>query len=121
MVERWLFYFKHNQNADDLEEQLMKRLEADDNEGAEALLDGMKSRSFEAETIRPALKYLDGVRRSVRTCATNGSHILLKQSRFQAVDTELSDHGGFLVIEIGLAVSKQRGLDPRSLPTGVVR
>jgi len=59
MVERWLFYFKHNQNADDLEEQLMKRLEADDKEGAEALLDGMKSRSFEAETIRPALKYLD--------------------------------------------------------------
>jgi len=59
MVERWLFYFKHNQNADDLEEQLMQRLEADDKEGAEALLDGMKSRSFEAETIRPALKYLD--------------------------------------------------------------
>lgn len=59
MVERWLFYFKHNQNADDLEEELMKLLEADDKEGAEALLDGMKPRSFEAETIRPALKYLD--------------------------------------------------------------
>jgi biopolymer transport protein ExbB/biopolymer transport protein TolQ len=59
MVERWLFYFKHNQNADDLEEQLMKLLEAGDKEGAEALLDKMKPRSFEAETIRPALKYLD--------------------------------------------------------------
>jgi biopolymer transport protein ExbB/biopolymer transport protein TolQ len=59
MVERWLFYFKHNQDADDLEEQLMKLLEAGDKEGAEALLDQMKPRSFEAETIRPALKYLD--------------------------------------------------------------
>jgi biopolymer transport protein ExbB/TolQ len=59
MVERWLFYFKHNQNADDLEEQLMQLLEAGDREGAEALLDKMKARSFEAETIRPALKYLD--------------------------------------------------------------
>src|SRR5215471_8444968 len=35
MVERWLFYFKHNQNADDLEEQLMKYLEA----GPEAFTD----------------------------------------------------------------------------------
>jgi len=59
MVERWLFYFKHDQNADDLEEQLMQLLEAGDREGAEALLDEMKARSFEAETIRPALKYLD--------------------------------------------------------------
>ena len=59
MVERWLFYFKHNQNADDLEEQLMQLLEAGDREGAEALLDELKARSFEAETIRPALKYLD--------------------------------------------------------------
>lgn len=59
MVERWLFYFKHNQNADDLEEQLMQLLEAGDREGAEALLDKLKARSFEAETIRPALKYLD--------------------------------------------------------------
>ncbi|HSU42060.1 MAG TPA: MotA/TolQ/ExbB proton channel family protein, partial [Polyangiaceae bacterium] len=57
--ERWLFYFKHNQNADELEEQLMQLLEAGDREGAEALLDKMKARSFEAETIRPALKYLD--------------------------------------------------------------
>ena len=59
MVERWLFYFKHDQNADELEEQLMQLLEAGDREGAEALLDKMKARSFEAETIRPALKYLD--------------------------------------------------------------
>lgn len=59
MVERWLFYFKHNQDADELEEELMKLLEAGDREGAEALLDKVKSRSFEAEAIRPALKYLE--------------------------------------------------------------
>jgi biopolymer transport protein ExbB/TolQ len=39
MVERWLFYFKRNQDVDDLEEQLMKLLEEGDREGAQALLD----------------------------------------------------------------------------------
>jgi biopolymer transport protein ExbB/TolQ len=59
MVERWLFYLKHNVDADELEDQLMKLLEQGDKEGAEALLDKHKARSFEAEAIRPALKYLD--------------------------------------------------------------
>ena len=58
MVERWLFYLKHNVDADELEEQLMKLIEAGDQEGAEALLDKQKARSFEAEAIRPALRYL---------------------------------------------------------------
>lgn len=59
MVERWLFYFKRNQDADDLEEQLLKLLEKGDREGAQAFLDKAKPRSFEAEAIAPALKYLD--------------------------------------------------------------
>lgn len=59
MVERWLFYFKRNADPDDLEEQLMKLLEEGDRQGAEALLDKMKPRSLEAETLRPALRYVD--------------------------------------------------------------
>jgi biopolymer transport protein ExbB/biopolymer transport protein TolQ len=59
MVERWLFFWKRNQDPDDLEEQLMKLLEADDRDGAQALLDKAKPRSFEAEALAPALKYLD--------------------------------------------------------------
>ncbi|HTQ06854.1 MAG TPA: MotA/TolQ/ExbB proton channel family protein [Polyangiaceae bacterium] len=59
MVERWLFYFKHNVNADDLEEQLMRLLENGERDGAEKLLDDAKTRSFEAEAIGPALRYLD--------------------------------------------------------------
>jgi biopolymer transport protein ExbB/biopolymer transport protein TolQ len=59
MVERWLFYFKRNHDVDDLEEQLMKLLEAGDRGGAQALLDKARPRSFEAGAIAPALKYLD--------------------------------------------------------------
>jgi len=59
MVERWLFYFKRNQDPDELEEQLLKLLEEGDREGAQALLDKAKPRSFEAEAVAPALKYLD--------------------------------------------------------------
>jgi biopolymer transport protein ExbB/biopolymer transport protein TolQ len=59
MVERWLFYFKRNQDVDALEDELMKLLEAGDREGALALLEKARPRSFEAETILPALKYLD--------------------------------------------------------------
>jgi biopolymer transport protein ExbB/biopolymer transport protein TolQ len=59
MVERWLFYMKRNQDVDELEEQLVKLLEAGDREGAQKLLEKAKPRSFEAEAIEPALKYLD--------------------------------------------------------------
>ena len=68
MVERWLFYFKHNQNADDLEDELMKLLEAGDKDGAEAFLDKVKARSFEAEAIRPALKYLEAGAEAFSDC-----------------------------------------------------
>jgi biopolymer transport protein ExbB/TolQ len=59
MVERWLFYFKHDVNADELEERLMRLLEEGEREGAEKLLEDAKARSFEAEAIGPALRYLD--------------------------------------------------------------
>lgn len=59
MVERWLYYFKHNVNADDLEDQLLRLLEEGDGEGAEKLLEAAKGRSFEAEAVAPALRYLD--------------------------------------------------------------
>ena len=59
MVERWWFFARRNRDVDALEEELLKLLEQGDRAGAQVLLDKAKSRSFEAEILAPALRYLD--------------------------------------------------------------
>jgi biopolymer transport protein ExbB/biopolymer transport protein TolQ len=59
MVERWWFFARRNRDVDALEEELLKLLEQGDRAGAQVLLDKAKPRSFEAEILAPALRYLD--------------------------------------------------------------
>jgi len=59
MVERWWFFAKRNVDADDLEEELLKFLELNDRAGAQQLLDKAKAKSFEAEALAPALRYVE--------------------------------------------------------------
>lgn len=59
MTERAIYFFRKNVDADELGDQLMELLGTGDHEGAHKLLEGKSKRSVEAETIAPALKYLD--------------------------------------------------------------
>jgi len=59
MVERWWFFFRRNVDVGELEDKLLLSLEQGDNAAAEKLLNDSKAKSFEAEAIAPALRYLD--------------------------------------------------------------
>ncbi|HET9955177.1 MAG TPA: MotA/TolQ/ExbB proton channel family protein [Polyangiaceae bacterium] len=59
MVERWWFFSKRKVDADELGDKLLDSLERGDREGALKWVESSKSRSFEAEVLSPALRYLD--------------------------------------------------------------
>lgn len=58
MVERWWFFSRRNVDVGELEDKLLLALEEDDQAAAEKLLNDSKARSFEAEAIAPALRYV---------------------------------------------------------------
>jgi biopolymer transport protein ExbB/biopolymer transport protein TolQ len=78
MVERWWFFAKRRVDADDLQDELLKFLELGDRQGAQALLDKSKARSFEAEALAPALRYLDAGPESFSDCV-EGELIKVRQ------------------------------------------
>ena len=58
MLERWLFFRRRTDNLDELRKKLVVRLNEDDIDGAEKLLD--KSPAIEARVVREALRWLPG-------------------------------------------------------------
>lgn len=68
MVERWWFFSRRNIPVDDIEDQLLKLLEAGDREGARELLENSKKKSFEAEVFAPAMRYLSAGPTAVSEC-----------------------------------------------------
>jgi biopolymer transport protein ExbB/biopolymer transport protein TolQ len=68
MIERWWFFARRNVDADDLEAGLLKALSEGDREGASLLLEKSKAKSFEAEVLAPALRYLDAGAESFADC-----------------------------------------------------
>ena len=78
MIERWWFFSRRNVDADDLEEALMKHLAQGDREGAAQLLEKSKPKSFEAEALAPALRYLDAGAESFNDCV-EGELIKVRQ------------------------------------------
>lgn len=78
MIERWWFFSRRSVDADDLEEDLMKHLANGDREGAVQLLERSKAKSFEAEAIGPALRYLDSGAESFIDCV-EGELIKVRQ------------------------------------------
>ncbi len=78
MIERWWFFSRRNVDVDDLEEGLMKHLANGDREGATQLLERSKAKSFEAEAIAPALRYLDAGAESFIDCV-EGELIKVRQ------------------------------------------
>lgn len=57
MIERWVFFRRRSDDADELSEQLLKLLTRGDVEGAAKLL--KRSRCVEAAALAPALRYLN--------------------------------------------------------------
>ncbi len=78
MTERWWFFARRNVDADSVEEGLLKHLEEGDREGAQQLLDKAKARSFEAEALAPALRYLDAGAEAFSDCV-DGELIKVRQ------------------------------------------
>ncbi|MGC4094037.1 MAG: MotA/TolQ/ExbB proton channel family protein [Polyangiaceae bacterium] len=78
MVERWWYFAKRNVDADELEEKLLKSLGDGDREGASKLLESSKARSFEAEALAPAMRYLDAGAEAFGDCV-DGELIKVRQ------------------------------------------
>ena len=57
MIERWAFFRRRSDDIDELSDKLIDRLEHGDQAAAKRLLE--QSRSIEAATLLPALRYLD--------------------------------------------------------------
>ena len=58
MLERWLYFRKRTDDLDELRKKLVAKLNDEDVEGAEKLLD--KSPAIEARVVREALRWLPG-------------------------------------------------------------
>jgi biopolymer transport protein ExbB/biopolymer transport protein TolQ len=112
MIERWWFFARRNRDVDALEEELMKLLEQGDRVGAQELLDKAKSRSFEAEAIAPALRYLDAGSDAFSDCV-QGELIKVRQE-LERGSTLLGTLGnnapfiGLLGTVIGVIIAFQR-------------
>ncbi|MFZ5893694.1 MAG: MotA/TolQ/ExbB proton channel family protein [Myxococcota bacterium] len=78
MIERWWFFSRRNVDPDDLEEGLLKHLTQGDREGAKQLLETSKKKSFEAEVLAPALRYLDAGAEAFGDCV-EGELIKVRQ------------------------------------------
>jgi biopolymer transport protein ExbB/TolQ len=78
MVERWWFFAKRSADADAIEEELLKFLELGDHDGARQLLEKAKPRSFEAEALGPALRYLSAGPEAFSDCV-EGELIKVRQ------------------------------------------
>jgi biopolymer transport protein ExbB/TolQ len=59
MLERAVYFMRRNVDVDDLGDELLKRLEKNDHEGAAKLLSEKSKRSIEASVLAPAMIYLD--------------------------------------------------------------
>jgi biopolymer transport protein ExbB/biopolymer transport protein TolQ len=59
MLERAVYFMRRNVDVDELGDELLKRLEKSDHEGAAKLLDEKSPRSIEASVLAPAMMYLD--------------------------------------------------------------
>jgi biopolymer transport protein ExbB/TolQ len=78
MVERWIYFLKRRMDPEDLQEGLLKHLEAGDQQAARKFVDASRPRSLGAEALAPALAYLDAGVEAVSD-AIDGKLIKLRQ------------------------------------------
>jgi biopolymer transport protein ExbB/TolQ len=71
MLERAIYFMRRNVNVDELGDELIKRLEKDDREGAVKLLQDKSKRSIEASVLAPAMTYLDSTPEALEDAITS--------------------------------------------------
>lgn len=59
IIERTVYFMRRNVDVDELGDELLKRLEKNDHEGAVKLLNEKSKKSIEASVLAPAMIYLD--------------------------------------------------------------